>query len=77
VAVTWLQRLRERFWFLPALLCAVAVALAETLVRLDRVVGVGPPPWAGAVLHEVGESGSRTVLSAVATSILASTPSAT
>jgi uncharacterized membrane protein len=69
--VTWLQRLRDQFWFLPALLCTVAAVLAETLVRLDRVVDAGPPPWTGVVLYEVGESGSRTVLSAIATSSLA------
>lgn len=69
--MTWLQQLRERFWFVPALLCAAAAVLAETLVRLDRTASGGLPPWADLVLYRVGESGSRTLLAAIATSSLA------
>lgn len=69
--MTWFQRLRERFWFLPALLCAIAAVLAETLVRLDRTSSGGLPSWPDVVLYRVGESGSRTLLAAIATSSLA------
>ncbi|MDT0167159.1 DUF2254 domain-containing protein [Actinotalea sp. AC32] len=62
-------RLRQRFWFLPALMCAGAVLLAEGLVAVDRAGGA-VPPWADAVLLRVGESGSREVLGAIATASL-------
>ncbi len=70
--MNWLQRLRERFWFVPAALCLAAAVAAEVLVRLDRAAATdGPPAWTDVVLYQVGESGSRTVLAAIATSSLA------
>lgn len=67
-----LQRLRESFWFIPTVLCLLAGALAEALIALDRSLGdVDLPSWAGAVLYRVGESGSRDVLGAIATSSIA------
>lgn len=62
-------RLRQRFWFLPALMCVGAVLLAEGLVAVDRAGGA-VPPWAAGVLLRVGESGSREVLGAIATASL-------
>ena len=67
-----LQRLRERFWFIPALLCLAAFGLAEGLVTLDERLGsLAVPGWAGALLYRVGASGSRDVLGAIASSSLA------
>ncbi len=67
-----LQRLRERFWFIPAVLCLGAFALAEALIALDEHLGdLELPPWAAAVLYRVGESGSRDLLGAIAGSSLA------
>lgn len=67
-----LQRLAERFWFIPALLCGAAFVLAESLIALDRRLG-GPsiPTWASLFLYRVGESGSRDILGAIASSSLA------
>lgn len=66
------QRLRERFWFIPAVLCLAAFALAEGLVALDeRLGGLDVPGWAGTLLYRVGASGSRDVLGAIASSSLA------
>lgn len=65
----WWQGLRERFWFLPAVLCLAAVVLAEALVTLDR----GGPPSLGplsALVYRVGASGSRDLLAAIAGSVL-------
>ena len=70
--MTFLQRLRERFWFLPALLCLCAAALAQLLVALDRAVDQSlAPGWASAFVYRVGASGSRDILGAIASSSLA------
>lgn len=69
--MSMLQRLRERFWFLPAVLCVGAFALAESLIGLDRLLADRWPDWGGALLYRVGESGSRDILGAIATSALA------
>lgn len=70
--MTFLQRIRERFWFIPAVLCVAASLCAEGLVALDERRGsLSVPGWAGTVLYSVGESGSRDVLGAIASSSLA------
>lgn len=67
-----LQRLSERFWFIPALLCALAFVLAEVLVTVDRrQQDLVVPGWVSVVLYRVGESGSRDILGAIASSSLA------
>ncbi|WP_250445149.1 DUF2254 domain-containing protein [Actinotalea sp. C106] len=66
------QRVSERFWFIPALLCLLAVGLAEGLTTLDEHRGdARVPGWFGELLYSVGESGSRDLLGAIATSSLA------
>lgn len=59
----------ESFWFVPAVLLAVAAVLAEVLVGLDRdLVGRGV---AGLPLvNNVGASGSRDLLAAIGGSML-------
>lgn len=67
-----LQRLRERFWFVPALLCGAALLLAEVLVVVDQRLGdLELPGWASVAFYRVGESGSRDILGAIASSSLA------
>lgn len=64
------SHLRQSFWFLPALLCVVAVALAEGLIFADQQLG---DPDLGALdflITLVGESGSRDLLGAIAGSML-------
>ncbi|KAE8764849.1 DUF2254 domain-containing protein [Georgenia thermotolerans] len=65
------ERLRERFWFLPALMCVVAAVVAEVLVAVDQRGFLPLPSWAGSFVYRVGESGSRDILAAIATSSLA------
>jgi uncharacterized membrane protein len=65
-----LQRLGERFWFVPAVLCLGAVLVAELLIWVDRAWELILPAWADAVLYRVGESGSRDILAAIAGSSL-------
>ena len=66
------DRLRERFWFIPALLCLGAFVLAEVLIAVDEHLGVvSPPGWTRLAFYRVGESGSRDILGAIATSSLA------
>lgn len=66
-----MQRLRERFWFLPAVLCLLAVILVEVLIWVDRALEPVVPPWAQVLVYRVGESGSRDLLGAIAGSSLA------
>ncbi|MGA8980183.1 MAG: DUF2254 domain-containing protein [Pedococcus sp.] len=66
-----LQRLSERFWFLPATMCVVAVVLAESLVQLDGSDAVDSlPSWVANLVYRVGESGSRDILGAIASASL-------
>ena len=70
MSVSRRRRLGQSFWFLPAVLCLVAVVLAETLIALDRRVedvDLGP---LGILVAEVGPSGSRDLLGAIAGSML-------
>ncbi len=67
-----LQRLRERFWFAPAVLCLVAVVVANGLITLDeRLSDQDLPAWADTLVYRVGVDGSREILGAIATSSLA------
>lgn len=65
----WL-RLRQTFWFLPAVLCTVSVILAELLIFVDQPIGDADLGPLGAVITRVGESGSRDLLGAIAGSML-------
>jgi uncharacterized membrane protein len=69
--MSFVARLRQSFWFLPAVLCALAVVLAESLIFLDRrldEVNLGALSF---LITRVGESGSRDLLGAIAGSMLA------
>lgn len=67
-----LDRLREKFWFIPAVLCAAAAVVAWLLIQIDEARDGDPIPsvldW---LVYEVGESGSRDILVVIATSSLA------
>ncbi|MEP6855043.1 MAG: DUF2254 domain-containing protein [Pedococcus sp.] len=66
-----LQRLTERFWFLPTAMCVVAVILAESLVYVDGTDAVDSlPSWVANLVYRVGESGSRDILGAIASASL-------
>ncbi|MCB7136653.1 DUF2254 domain-containing protein [Cellulosimicrobium marinum] len=66
--VLW-RRAVESFWFFPAVLSLVAVALAEVLVRVERGLAPGAVESV-ALLSGLGASGSRALLGAIATSVL-------
>ncbi len=69
--MTLLKRLRERFWFVPATICVLAVLLAELLMALDEVVNIETfPGWLNAIIYRVGESGSRDILGGIAAASL-------
>lgn len=68
---SWRLRLRElsrEFWFYPAVLTALSMVLAQSLLSLDRVVRM--PSWL-AVVYDGGVDGARGVLTAIATSMIA------
>ena len=64
------SRLRQSFWFLPALLCVAAVALAEGLIFADQQLGDSDLGALDFLITMVGESGSRDLLGAIAGSML-------
>lgn len=67
-----MQRLGERFWFIPAVLCCAAAVLAQGLIAVDRsYAGAVAPGWTALVFYRVGENGSRDILGAIASSSLA------
>ncbi|MEO6411511.1 MAG: DUF2254 domain-containing protein [Pedococcus sp.] len=66
-----LQRIAERFWFLPGLMCVAAVILSEALIsvdsHLDEPVSSG---WAGTLFYRIGEAGTRDILGTIAAASL-------
>ena len=63
-------RLRQSFWFLPALLCLGAFVLAEGLIFVDRRFADSDLGALDFLIARVGESGSRDLLGAIAGSML-------
>lgn len=59
-------RIRDSFWFVPALTIAAAIVVAEVVVALDRSLGIE-----GVFILDVGPEGARGLLAAIATSMLA------
>jgi uncharacterized membrane protein len=65
-----LEEVRSSFWFLPAVLCLLAVVLAEGLVTLDEQLQNRAGGPLDVLLYRVGASGSRDLLGAIAGSML-------
>ncbi len=59
-------RVRDSFWFVPAVAIALAIVLAESIVVVDRALDVR-----GLLIIDVGPDGARGLLAAIATSMLA------
>lgn len=59
-------RVRDSFWFVPAVAIAAAIVVAEVVVALDRSLG-----FEGVFILDVGPEGARGLLAAIATSMLA------
>ncbi len=68
--MSYLARLRQSFWFLPAVMCAIAVVLAESLIVLDEQLDEVDLGFLGVLVTRIGASGSRDLLGAVAGSML-------
>ncbi len=67
----WWQRTRSSFWFVPLLCLAAAFLLAQGMVALDRLLPDDlSSPWFQWI-YGVGIDGSRSMLSAIGTSMLA------
>lgn len=67
----WWQATRESFWFVPALFLAVAIVLAQGMIALDTALPKDfSSPWTSFV-YRIGIDGSRSMLSAIGTSMLA------
>ncbi|TCL78252.1 putative membrane protein [Curtobacterium sp. PhB142] len=62
-------RIRESFWFLPAVLGIAAVVTAQLLVSLDQVV-LGAGGTRVAFLDALSASGGRSILTTIGTSML-------
>lgn len=64
-------RLRESFWFVPGLFGVAALLLAQALVSLDRyLLDASSLNLNASLIYEVGASGSRDILGAIAGSML-------
>lgn len=72
----WWRRMIGAFWFVPAVCLLVAVLLAQGMVALDRSWPADlPSPWLDWV-YAVGIDGSRAMLTAIGTSMLAAAATA-
>lgn len=63
------DRLRESFWFLPAIMAASAIALSFGLTRLDATIDDSTYrrlDW----IYLFGPEGARAILSAIASSMI-------
>ena len=65
----WWSAVRDSLWFLPAVITVVAVALAATLLVLERQgsLWTGEPPW---WLYQGEAEGARTVLNVITGSLI-------
>lgn len=61
---------RNSIWFLPAVLGALALVLAQSVVSLDRAVDGSGLGVLGTFFYRVGASGSRDILGAIGGSML-------
>lgn len=63
------ERLKASFWFVPALVVVVSMALGMVLVAVDSRQGMDLGGWSPR-LFGAGADGSRAMLSAIATSMI-------
>jgi len=67
----WWQRTRESFWFVPLVYLVSSFILAQGMIALDTALPKNfSSPWT-AWVYRVGIDGSRSMLSAISTSMLA------
>ena len=68
VSAIW-GRLNSSFWFVPAMMCAVAVGLSFLLIEVDTRLGVGEVHDFG-LFYTFGPEGARAILSVIASSMI-------
>jgi uncharacterized membrane protein len=71
---TWLtttrEQLRAQLWPLPAAAVSIAVALGLALPEIDSALGGGPSGWAGGWLFGGDADAARSLLGAIASSMI-------
>ncbi len=68
VSAIW-ERLNSSFWFVPTMMCVVAVGLSFLLIEVDTRLGVGTVTDFG-LLYTFGPDGARAMLSVIASSMI-------
>jgi uncharacterized membrane protein len=68
VSAIW-GSLNSSFWFVPAMMRAVAVGLSFLLIEVDTWLGVGKVSDFG-LLYTFGPEGARAILSVIASSMI-------
>jgi uncharacterized membrane protein len=68
VSAIW-GRLNSSFWFVPVMMCAVAVGLSFLMIEVDTWLGVGKVSDFG-LLYTFGPEGARAILSVIASSMI-------
>lgn len=63
------ERLNSSFWFVPVMMCAIAIGLAFLLIAFDTWLGVGTVSDFG-LLYTFGPEGARAILSVIASSMI-------
>jgi uncharacterized membrane protein len=63
------ERLNSSFWFVPVMMCAIAIGLAFLLIAFDTWLGVGSVSDFG-LLYTFGPEGARAILSVIASSMI-------
>lgn len=67
--LSYWDRLRTSFWFLPSLMAGIALALSFGLIELDRWLGVAVVDDV-TFLYTFGPEGARAILSTIASSMI-------
>ncbi|MEA3642849.1 MAG: DUF2254 domain-containing protein [Lamprobacter sp.] len=62
-------RLNSSFWFVPAMMCAVAIGLSFLLIEVDTRLGIGTVSDFG-LPYTFGPEGARAILSVIASSMI-------
>jgi uncharacterized membrane protein len=63
------ERLNSSFWFVPVMMCTIAIGLAFLLIAFDTWLGVGTVSDFG-LLYTFGPEGARAILSVIASSMI-------
>lgn len=68
---SWWYRTRESFWFIPILCLVAAFGLAQSMIALDKSITLDVSSPFYNTIYGVGIDGSRAMLGAIGTSMLA------